>query len=277
MRAMLGMRTRKRRPKIKKASKADINRQAFATIQEHLYWYVGGVSMMSKKTGFIEVGTVTAMCWENRRFLLTADHVIKEHLNDELTFVFRPHGTIPEARWWQRSTPGPLFRAQPLSIIQRYRCAEDDLAALEVNPDVEASGRVRFHELHAGSKVIRPIRSSLFAIGLPFDSCEFLGPHAAAFSMHILAGDEARKNLPGGFNPKKNILMEFPPAKEKREPGGFSGSGAWYQMATEKRQIWRPEMILAGIITHYHRSRRVLEICRIERVVKLFQRISAGV
>ncbi|HYY72762.1 MAG TPA: hypothetical protein VE778_04150 [Candidatus Bathyarchaeia archaeon] len=187
---------------------------------------------------------------------------------------FRPHGTIPEARWWQRSTPSPLFRAQPLSIIQRYRCTDDDLAALEVDPDLEASGRVRFHDLHAGSKVTRPIRSSLFAIGLPFDSGEQIAPRAAAFSMHILAGDEVRRNCPNGFNPTKNMLMTFPPAKDKREPGGFSGSGAWYQKSTGKEKIWRPEMVLVGIITHYHRSRRVLEICRVERVVRFLQGIS---
>jgi hypothetical protein len=271
------MKARKRRPKIEKGSKADIQRQAVATIQEQLYWYVGGVSMISRKTGFLDVGTVTVVRWQNRTFLLTADRVIKDSFNDELTFIFRPHGTIPEARWWQRSTPGPLFRAQPLTIIQRYRCIEDDLAALEVNPDLEASGSVRSYDLCPASKVMRPIRSSLFAIGLPFDSCEHLGPRAAAFTMHFLAGDEVRSNLPNGFKRTKNILMQFPPAKDKREPGGFSGSGAWYQTATQKRKIWRPEMILAGIITHYHRSRQALEICRIERVVKFLQGISAGV
>jgi hypothetical protein len=71
--------------------------------------------------------------------------------------------------------------------------------------------------------------------------------------------------------------MQFPPAKDKREPGGFSGSGAWYQTATQKRKIWRPEMILAGIITHYHRSRQALEICRIERVVKFFSKNIRGI
>src|SRR5215469_13381525 len=206
---------RKRRTKFPKASKADIHRQAVATIQENLYWYVGGVSMVSKKTGFVDVGTVTAVRWGNRTFLLTADHVVKESLNDELTFIFRPPGTIPEARWWQGSTPGPLFRAQPLRIIQRYRCVQDDLAALEVNPDLEASGRVRFYNLDVGSKVTRPIRSSLFSIGLPFDSFEQLGPRSVALTMHFLAGDEVRKNLPNGFNLAKNILMQFPPAKDK--------------------------------------------------------------
>lgn len=261
---------------MQKGSRADINRQAVATIQEHLYWYVGGVSMMSKKTGFVDVGSVTAVRWESRAFLLTADHVINESSNDELTFIFRPQGTIPEARWWQRGTSGPLYRAQRVRIVQRFRCVEDDLAALEVDPNLEASGRVRLCDLHAGSKVIRPIRSSLFAIGLPFDSCEHLGPRAAAFGMHFLSGDEVRKNLPNGFNPTKNILMAFPPAKDKREPGGFSGSGAWYQKAARKQKIWRPEMILAGIITHYHRSRQALEICRVERVVKFLQNASSG-
>jgi hypothetical protein len=267
------MKTRVRKPKLQKGSKADINRRAFATIQEHIYWYVGGVSMVSKRSGFIDVGSVTAVRWENRTFLLTADHVIREHSDEELTFIFRPHGTIPEALWWQRSTPGPLFRGQPLNIIQRYRSVRDDLAALEVNPDLETSGRVRFYDLHAESKVTRPIRSSFFAIGLPFDSCEYLGPQAAAFSMHIVAGDEVRKNLPEKFNPATHILMQFPPAEQQRDPAGFSGSGVWYQKAgTGKRKIWRPEMVLAGITTHYYyKKTHALEICRIERVVKFLQ------
>jgi hypothetical protein len=81
------MKTRRRRTKTQKGSKSEIHRQAFATIQEHLYWYVGGVSMMSKETGFVDVGSVTAVRWENRTFLLTADHVVKESSNDELPMI----------------------------------------------------------------------------------------------------------------------------------------------------------------------------------------------
>jgi hypothetical protein len=112
---------RKHRPKFPKGSKANIHRQAWATIQEHIYWYVGGVSMTSKQTGFPEVGTVTAVRWERRTFLLTADHVIKDHLDSELTFVFRPPGTIAYGQWWQRSTPGPLYQSHPLRVIQQAR------------------------------------------------------------------------------------------------------------------------------------------------------------
>lgn len=264
----------KRRTKFERAAKADIHRQACATIEEHICWHVGGVSMVSKETGLPEVGTVTAARWDSRTFLLTADHVVKNYANSDLTFIFRPPGTIAHGQWWQRSTPGPLYRGQPLSIIRRYRDAGDDIAALEVDPNLETSGRVRFYDLHAGSKIIRPIQSSLFAIGLPFDSLEHLGPRTVALMMHTLAGNLVRpgKDLPRGFNPRKNLLMEFPPGKERREPGGFSGAGAWYQMPTLKRPIiWRPEMILAGLITHYHRSRQALEICRVERLARFLQ------
>lgn len=230
--------------------------------------------MTSKKTGFLEVGTVTAVRWDSRTFLLTADHVIKDYLDSDLSFVFRPPGTIAHGQWWQRSTPGPLYRGHPLSIVRRYRDVGDDIAALEADPNLETSGRVRFYDLHAGSKIIRPIQSSLFAIGLPFDSLEHLGQGAAALTMHTLAGNLMRrgKDVPRGFNPRKNLLMEFPPGKEHREPGGFSGAGAWYQMPTVKRPIiWRPEMVLAGLITHYHRTKQVLEICRVERLVRFLQ------
>ena len=62
--------------------------------------------------------------------------------------------------------------------------------------------------------------------------------------------------------------MEFYPVDQGREPGGFSGAGAWYQVHSEKPPIvWFPSPILAGLITDFHRTAKVLEICRIESIV----------
>jgi hypothetical protein len=233
--------------------------------------------MISAKTGFPEVGTFTAVRFCARTFLLTANHVIENHNDAELTFVSRPPGTITRGLWWQRTTPGPLYRGQPLDIVRRHSDPTNDLAALEVCPSLEVTHCLRFFELHSGSKVIRPVKSSLLAIGLPFDTFEHLGPSAAAFSMSAIWGKIIRssKNGPRGFNATKHLLMEFHPAQDNREPGGFSGAGVWYQVPSVNRPlIWHPDIILAGLITHYHRSLRALEICRVETLVKFLNSIA---
>ena len=75
------------------------------------------------------------------------------------------------------------------------------------------------------------------------------------------------------FDRRKNVLMNFFPAEQGRKPGGFSGSGAWYQPVREPPPlVWRPDPTLAGIITHYFPSRALLLICRAERVVAFLKK-----
>lgn len=78
----------------------------------------------------------------------------------------------------------------------------------------------------------------------------------------------ASKNAPKKFNRRTHMLIEFLPAVDGRKPHGFSGSGAWYQTPTKEPPIiWVPEPVLAGIITNYFPDSKVLEICRVERLV----------
>lgn len=176
--------------KLKQVSR-DTQTQAFMSIEERIYCHTCAVSAISTKTGFPETGTATAIRWKGRTFLITADHVIRDYADTQLRFAFRPPGTLRRADWWQSSKPGTdtLIRAVPVQIIARFRSRKkDDLAALEVPSTLEAEGRIMFFDLDEGSKVLRPIGSSVGAIGFPFDSLENVAPLTAAFTGYALWG-----------------------------------------------------------------------------------------
>lgn len=223
-------------------------------------------------------GAGAAIEWQGRFFIVTANHVVDELADTDLEFVFRPAGTLERSDWWQSHTPGPvrLNMAHTVPLAGRHFDTAYDLAALEVEL-AAVTGSLRFHKLHAESRIIRPMKNTLCAIGVPFDSYERVGAGGVAFRPYALWGNAipvARK-WKHQVNSRTHILMEFPPAKDRREPHGFSGAGAWYQNPTVKPMaIWVPTLIFAGIITHYIRMGPVLQICRVERVVDFLSKIA---
>jgi hypothetical protein len=217
-----------------------------------------------------ETGAGAGIEWQDRLFIVTANHVVKGFADSDLEGVFRPPGTLERAIWWQSNTPGQvrLMRAQAIPIVARYSDLKYDLAAFEVEAPV-IKERLRFHKLRVDSKIIRPSKNTLCAIGVPFDSYEQLGPGAVALSPYALWGN-AVPRWKNEINSSTHVLMEFPPAKTGREPHGFSGAGTWYPDPTIQigtTSIWVPTMILAGIIIHYIRRGQILETCRVEKLV----------
>jgi len=254
-----------------------LEKAAGELIEEAVFWHTCGVTSRRTRSGHPMTGAGAGIEWQGRFFIVTANHVVEEFSDSDLEFVFRPPGTIERSDWWQSSTPGPVkpTLAQSIPPVTRYTNPGYDLAALEVQPSA-LEGRLRFYKLRADSKVVRPLRNTLCAIGVPFDSYERLGPKAVTFRPYALWGNA----LPIGskwkhqVNSRSHILMEFAPAKEGREPHGFSGAGAWYHDPTIKpSSVWTPSLILAGIITHYLRKSAVLQICRVERMVDFFSKI----
>jgi hypothetical protein len=250
-------------------------KHAMQAIQEFVCWHICAIGMRSPSRG-LEVGTATAIRWHQRIFLLTADHVIRDVPDAELDFAFRPPGTLPRFVQGQgNSSPKKYVRAQQVQVVHRYRSPTEDLAALEVHPEVQ--NRVEFFDLRPESKVIRPLGSSICTIGVPSDSFEQLAPSACAFSFTVHWGELVTRGqkLLRDFNPRKHLLLRFPPADEGRHPGGFSGAGAWYQApSAEPPIVWTFRPVLAGIVTHFYRTSRVLQIARIERVVAFLRDIT---
>jgi hypothetical protein len=257
--------------------KKEVENAAGRLIHEHVYWHTCGITSRRTKSGYPETGTGAAIEWQGRYFVVTANHVISEFPDSDLEFVFRPPGTIAESDWWQEKSTGPvpLTLATKIPLVCRHANDKIDLAALELK-ETDVEGRLRFYKLRAESKIIRPMINTLCAIGVPFDSYEQLGSGAVAFRTYALWGNY----VPAGSKRKLQIdtrthfLMEFPPAKNGREPHGFSGAGVWYHDPTiAAPRIWVPSLILAGIITHYFRRSQVLQICRVEKVVNFLRQL----
>jgi hypothetical protein len=262
---------------IKKPTSAtkEVENAAGRLIHENVFWHTCGITSRHTKSGHPETGSGAAIEWQGRFFILTANHVISGFTDSDLEFVFRPAGTLAESDWWQSQTTGPvlLTPARKIPFIRRYASDKFDLAALEVH-ETMVEGHLRFYKLRAENKIIRPIINTLCAIGVPFDSYEQLAPGAVTFRPYALWGNY----VPGGskwkhqIDTRTHLLMEFPPAKNGREPHGFSGAGAWYHDPTIKpSHIWVPSLIFAGIITHYFRKSQVLQICRVEKVVSFLR------
>jgi hypothetical protein len=255
-----------------------LEKNAGEGIEEAVFWRTAGIIAKSQTRRSLEVGTATAIRWKGRSFLLTAGHVVDPYSDAELQFVFRPEGTLYRDPWHESAPlprPDQLALSLSLRIIARFRSRNDDLAALEVDP-TELNRKVRFFELDDSSKVVHPIRASLCAIGIPADAFQRLRQIAGAVTPFSLWGNIVRagKNPPSGYDRRRNLLMQFLPAKDGRKPHGFSGSGAWYQVSRKAPPlVWRPDPTLAGIITHYFPGREILLICRVERVVAFLRTV----
>src|SRR5579871_1107289 len=83
-----------------------------------------------------ELGTGTLVAWENRKFLLTASHVIAGTSLSRISFFTRPAGTIVERTAEEAFRQGgrPSICGYPLDVNLLLESDEDhdDLAVLEV-------------------------------------------------------------------------------------------------------------------------------------------------
>jgi len=255
----------------------DVQRHAKEAIEEFVSWHMCGLGTRLGSQ-LPEVGTATAIRWKRKTFLLTANHVVKNIPNQDLEFAFRPPGTLERPDWWQSTNPRPqrYLRARHLEILQRYTSVKDDLAALEVRPELEDQNVVKFFDVSGKSKIVRPTASSICTMGVPFDSFERLAPGAVAFQVTVHWGElvPLSRRLLRDFNRRKHLLLEFPPANDGRHPGGFSGAGAWYHApSANPPNVWSFRPVLAGVITHFYNGPKLLRIARVESLVAFLQTI----
>jgi hypothetical protein len=103
------------------------------------------------------------------------------------------------------------------------------------------------------------------------------GPGAVAFQVTVHWGElePLRRKLLSGFDRRKHLLLQFPPANTGRHPGGFSGAGAWYQAPSSKPpEVWSFRPVLAGMITHFYTRPKLLRITRVESLVAFLQTVA---
>jgi hypothetical protein len=246
------------------------------TVEEAVFWHTASIVAQSGS----QSGTATAIEWNCRSFLVTANHVVRKTTDSDLLFNFRLSGTLKRASEQAGLGPETLspFPASPLRILQRFQDVADDIAALEVPSDLAEERNITFFRLPHSSRLPSQLPSTLAAIGFPANSVQDLSPTAKVIEAFAPWGNRIKpvKKPPRGYNNRTHILVDFPGAQEGRHPGGFSGAGAWYSESPPRSQVWMPNLSLAGIVTHYYADRGALLICRVERIATFLKRSVIG-
>ena len=146
-----------RRKKRKHPVSFDLKKNAGEAIEEAVFWRTALIIARSTSEARFDVGTSTAIRWKGRSFLVTAGHVVDDYSDAELTFGFRPEGTLDRDPWHEQAQlrPDQLVLSATVKIKARFRSSTDDLAALEVDA-AELDKKLRFYKLDESSKVEKP-------------------------------------------------------------------------------------------------------------------------
>lgn len=135
----------------------------------------------------------------------------------------------------------------------------DDLAAIVLPEQVEDAGKRHFYELdelHATP----PINTTIGHLGYLTARAQPFGENYAATPCHSF-GEICTPNC--DYDLSREFAITYSPGPDL-DPGGFSGSGAWYSRS--EGAVWSPQIGLAGLVTNYYRESQVLICCRIERL-----------
>lgn len=188
------------------------------------------------------IGTGVAIRWRRRCFLVTAHHVIADTPHsDHLSFLLRGHDPA----------------RTPMKIEEVRTDQKRDLALLRVAGSVASEHRIRFY----------PVRAGLRTPGLATEVV-LLGYLPDRKGLTAVERTHITDRRPhADFDPHWHLLVPYHSADE-REPHGFSGAGVWSSAGQNRLR-------LAGIVTHYYRTSRLLMALRVERVVELLAKSAA--
>jgi hypothetical protein len=241
-----------------------LKKHAGEGIDEAVAWHTVGIISDQGRS----IGTGSAILWGGAHLLLTAYHVIKDNKPQDLWCLFRPDGTL-------RRTDSPEdvvvtdteLRARQKAEFEDLEFDEDlDLAALKV-PDLSSQFTVHFHELDPGSKT-PPIDTTVSLMGFPSDLARRVTEDAWGVFRSVEVTQIGPPVELERFDPSRCFLINYPSA-DRMHPRGFSGAGVWYHQGPT--EVWHPNLGLAGVCTNYYTAKELLEIVRVESVIKFLQ------
>lgn len=230
-------------------------------IQEAVAWHT--VCLIVNKSE--SIGTGSAILWRGQPLILTANHVVKDSLNDDIYFHFRHQGTMKIAPLDKlHSHPEMNYtRKVKIEIGHRYTSEALDLAVLEVQESISKEHLIQFFPLTKDS-ITPPPGTIITMRGYPSDLARTVAPQTAA-SYAMIQWSRIEKNPQfEPFNPETEFLTRFKP--NNLHARGYSGAGVWFDKPTSG--VWHPNLGLAGVCTHYYSRRKLLSVVRIEPVIR---------
>jgi hypothetical protein len=246
---------------------------ATAAIQEAVRQSTVGIVYGSGSLKWKGIGTFTLITWKTRSLVLTADHVIRGTLPEDLRFFLplqEQPGTV--SRETLRALTGaPSSALHAFKELQLGRIVGDkaiDLAAIEVDADLDKSYPVRFFELSPGGGT--PSQGTdILATGFPLDIARqtFGGEVTVFYHTEWTEVGPARDGLEN-FDPAVHVLADYHTAKDYPEaaPSGLSGSGVWFHAPTPAPSLWHPNIDFVGVTSSWYKKQQFIKIIRREIV-----------
>jgi len=257
---------------------SDVTQQAIFGMEEATNWHVVGIVSSADGRMVKGFGTGTAIRWRSKAYLLTAAPVLDDTSPDELSFFFRPEGTLRRGdlrsshRWEMFASP-----ISPSVGVKVTRILVDramDLAAIEVEPTLGHKVNVTFYAIPEEASLPADAAGVLI-IGYPSDLAR-IDPGAGSFlcfasqwtTLKTVAEMDSDARYLEDFDLVAHTLAEFTHGRLGFiKAHGFSGAGVWYRNPSGADNLWTPNLQFAGVVTHYYPNKQLLKIVRVERVL----------
>lgn len=246
------------------------DQQTFRAILESISSFTVGIAVENNTA----IGTGTLIASGSKRFVLTAEHVIRDVNPAQISFWCKPKAPLIEKPASQVTnaelktlTSGIAF---PTREIKLY--PDVDLALMEIDPEFELHGAAQFYDFSrsdvVGSDMATLNGISLLCFGFPVDNSRivavdgnhvlrFLGCTSNVCYYESALDADSWQQLPSSLNPEHNFVFRYNEHEPELKPPGFSGSGVWIN-ATAESNIWAPDPLLVGVVHRYASNLSVL-------------------
>ena len=257
-----------------------VDKQKFLAVLERIASFTVGVAV-ENNTG---VGTGTLIADGDRRFVLTAEHVVRDSDAAQIRFWCKPSSRLVEKAAHEVSNAeiGKLTQGHPFPIESIVTNPDADLALLTLDPRFKPPGSAEFFDLSASQTLARPNTNlegvSLVCFGFPVansrpiasvgnHSFSFLGcvSHACYYDSDL--NSNLWNRISSSISRELNFVLRYTKEDPYWKPEGFSGCGVWVAAESTTDRVWKPDPLLAGVVHRYVEKLDVLIASKLSTIL----------
>lgn len=228
------------------------------------------------------LGIGSACCWNGRKLIITAKHVVEGATPSDIRFFLRQDRPID---WNTRPSRQSADPATVLPVEEIVRCPWEDLACIVLAPN-DPDRRLEFVDLPNDFGDVPSDGGGALIHGAPIDKVVAIGegrlPDGSRWRSRAVqvvgcwavVTLEAPRFFPSSFDPDRHFLLRYDPIVEGSLPFGFSGTGVWYRRRRND-SVWAADPVLAGVQVGWHRESRLMIAVR-SQAVRQFLEESLG-
>jgi Trypsin-like peptidase domain len=262
-----------------------LNQQQLRALVERIASFTVGIAV-ANNTG---IGTGTLITDGTRRFVLTAEHVIRDANPTTIRFWSKPSASLVDkaAREVSNAELKALTAGEFLPIEAVHVDKGLDLALMMLKPEYELLRASRFYDLSCSRTLGDPSLEglSLLCFGFPTANARVLGTTLDGGIVNFLGcashvsdyetdlNSTVWNRLPSSISPEDNFVLRYNGIGEGLNPRGLSGCGVWIAGATKGNAIWAPDPALVGVVHRYVEKLSVLVATNLAAVLRMIDSV----